>query len=83
MNAFNGVNLASASIITSVEYATKLGVPKDKWVYVTGGAGSNDSSNFWERLNYYSSPAIEYSIDKALESAGITKDKIDCFDFYS
>jgi hypothetical protein len=45
MNAFNGVNLASACIITSVEYATKLGVPQDKWVYITGGAGSNDSSN--------------------------------------
>ncbi|KAM0244252.1 hypothetical protein ACHAP5_006465 [Fusarium lateritium] len=83
MNAFNGVNLASACIITSVEYATKLGVPRDKWVYVTGGAGSNDSPNFWERSNYYSSPAIEYSIDKALESAGITKDEIHCFDFYS
>ncbi|WZH46882.1 TLP1_add_C domain-containing protein [Fusarium acuminatum] len=83
MNAFNGVNLASACIVTSVEYATKLGVPQDKWVYITGGAGSNDKSNFWERSNYFSSLAIEYSIDKALESAGITKDEIDCFDFYS
>jgi hypothetical protein len=45
MNAFNGVNLASACIVTSVEYATKLGVPQDKWVYITGGAGSNDKSN--------------------------------------
>ncbi|KAF5683545.1 hypothetical protein FDENT_7157 [Fusarium denticulatum] len=83
MNAFNGVNLAAACIITSVEYATKLGVPQDKWVYMAGGAGSNDSSHFWERANYFSSPAIEYSIDKALESAAITKNEIDCFDFYS
>lgn len=45
MNAFNGVNLAAACIITSTEYATKLGVPREKWVYVTGGAGSNDSSD--------------------------------------
>jgi hypothetical protein len=45
MNAFNGVNLAAACIITSVEYATKLGVPREKWVYITGGAGSNDSSD--------------------------------------
>ncbi|RKL51692.1 hypothetical protein BFJ70_g409 [Fusarium oxysporum] len=83
MNAFNGVNLAAACIITSAEYATKLGVPQDKWVYITGGAGSNDSSHFWERANYFSSPAIEYSIDKALESAALTKNEIDCFDFYS
>ncbi|GKU07933.1 hypothetical protein FLAG1_10956 [Fusarium langsethiae] len=83
MNAFNGVNLAAACIITSVEYAMKLGVPREKWVYITGGAGSNDSSDFWERSNYHSSPAIEYSIDNALEAAGLSKDKIDCFDFYS
>ncbi|KAF4341928.1 hypothetical protein FBEOM_4094 [Fusarium beomiforme] len=83
MNAFNGVNLAAACIITTVEYATKLKVPQDKWVYITGGAGSNDSSHFWERSNYFSSPAIEYSIDKALESAALTKNEIDCFDFYS
>ncbi|RKK80449.1 hypothetical protein BFJ69_g4255 [Fusarium oxysporum] len=83
MNAFNGVNLAAACIITSAEYATKLGVPQDRWVYITGGAGSNDSSHFWERANYVSSPAIEYSIDKALESAALTKNEIDCFDFYS
>ncbi|RGP78817.1 hypothetical protein FLONG3_3015 [Fusarium longipes] len=83
MNAFNGVNLAAACIITSVEYATKLGVPREKWVYITGGAGSNDSSDFWERSNYYSSPAIEYSIDNALNAAGLTKNEIDCFDFYS
>lgn len=37
----------------------------------------------WERANYLSSPAIEYSIDKALESAAFTKNEIDCFDFYS
>ncbi|KAL6914781.1 hypothetical protein FSST1_012541 [Fusarium sambucinum] len=83
MNAFNGVNLAAACIITSVEYATKLGVPREKWVYLTGGAGSNDSQDFWERKNYYSSPAIEYSIDNALKAAGLAKDEIDCFDFYS
>ncbi|VTO91863.1 unnamed protein product [Fusarium graminearum] len=83
MNAFNGVNLAAACIITSTEHATKLGIPREKWVYVTGGAGSNDSSDFWERSNYYSSPAIEYSIDNALKAAGLEKDEVDCFDLYS
>lgn len=45
MNAFNGVNLAAACIITSTELALKLRVPQEKWVYLNGGAGSNDSSD--------------------------------------
>lgn len=44
MNAFNTVNLAGACILTSTEHAQKLGIPKDKWVYVLGGAGTSDSS---------------------------------------
>lgn len=37
----------------------------------------------WERSNFYSSPAIEYSIDNALKAAGLTKDEVECYDFYS
>jgi hypothetical protein len=43
MNAFNSVNLAAACIITSVAKAQALGIPKDKWAYVLGGAGADDS----------------------------------------
>lgn len=42
MNAFNTVNLAAAVLVTSVELATKLGVPKEKWVYPLGGAGRKE-----------------------------------------
>lgn len=68
MNAFNGVNLASACIVTSAEYATKLGVPQDKWVYITGGAGSNDSSNCEIRSFY-----LFYSDANTLNSLGTIK----------
>jgi hypothetical protein len=44
MNAFNSVNLAGALILTSTEYAEELGIPKDKWVYVLGGAGTADNA---------------------------------------
>ena len=44
MNAFNTVNLAGACILTSTEHAQKLGIPKDKWVHVLGGAGTSDSN---------------------------------------
>lgn len=43
MNAFNTVNLSAACILTSVEYATKLGIPQSKWIYPLGGAGTRDS----------------------------------------
>ncbi|KAM3444367.1 hypothetical protein NHJ13734_001484 [Beauveria thailandica] len=46
MNAFNGVNLSAACILTSTEHADKLGIPKDKWVYILGGAGTHEKDNF-------------------------------------
>jgi hypothetical protein len=43
MNAFNTVNLAATCILTSVEYAKKLGIPENRWTYILGGAGTSDS----------------------------------------
>ncbi|CAM1506231.1 Fc.00g058720.m01.CDS01 [Cosmosporella sp. VM-42] len=83
MSAFNTVNLAAACILTSVEYAEKLGIPQDKWVYVLGGAGTSDTHNFWERSNYSSSPSLEQSLDGAVVTSGITREAVDCFDIYS
>ncbi|KAK6431089.1 hypothetical protein LTR95_012754 [Oleoguttula sp. CCFEE 5521] len=83
MNAFNTVNLAGACILTSVEFAQELGIPKSKWVYALGGAGTRDSNEFWERPNYHSSPSISRSIDASLEISGLTKEDIDLYDFYS
>lgn len=41
------------------------------------------TSTVWERPNYYYSPALSMAIDGALDASGLTKDKIDYFDFYS
>lgn len=43
MNAFNSVNLAGACLLTSTDYAKKLGIPSEKWIYLLGGAGTRDS----------------------------------------
>ncbi|OAQ99293.1 hypothetical protein LLEC1_06889 [Akanthomyces lecanii] len=83
MNAFNGVNLSAACILTSTEHAEKLGIPKDKWVYILGGAGTHEKDDFWQRPGFASSPAITNSLDSALQVSGLTKDQIDVFDFYS
>jgi hypothetical protein len=45
MNAFNTVNLAGAIILTSASYAEELGIPKSKWIYPLGGAGTSDSGD--------------------------------------
>ncbi|KUJ06859.1 uncharacterized protein LY89DRAFT_661468 [Mollisia scopiformis] len=83
MNAFNNVNLAATCLLTSTEYAKELGIPEDRWIYPLGGAGTSNAANFWERPNFYSSPAISRSLDEALKVSGLAKDEIDVFDFYS
>ena len=45
MNAFNTVNLAAAVLLTSTDYAQKLGIPQEKWIYPLSGAGTQDSPN--------------------------------------
>ncbi|KAK6504597.1 hypothetical protein TWF481_006536 [Arthrobotrys musiformis] len=83
MNAFNNVNLAGAVILTSTEFAEELGVPKSKWIYALGGAGTQDSTYFWLRPNYYSSPAITQSLDAALRVSNLSTADIDIYDLYS
>ncbi|EPS44194.1 hypothetical protein H072_1830 [Dactylellina haptotyla CBS 200.50] len=83
MNALNTVNLACAVVLTSTEYAREMGVPETKWIYPLGGAGTQDSGDFWLRPNYYSSPAISQSIDAALKASGTSKWNIDIYDLYS
>ncbi|KAH8815474.1 hypothetical protein F5884DRAFT_180194 [Xylogone sp. PMI_703] len=83
MNAFNTVNLAGACLLTSTDLAEELGVPKEKWIYPLGGAGTSDSNDFWERPNFYSSPSISRSLDMALELSGLKADQVDMFDIYS
>lgn len=48
-----------------------------------GGAGTQDSDNFWERPNFYSSPAVSHTLDAGLEACGLDKTDIDMYDFYS
>ncbi|KAH6722885.1 hypothetical protein BKA61DRAFT_533552 [Leptodontidium sp. MPI-SDFR-AT-0119] len=83
MNAFNNINLAGSSVLTSTEYAKEIGIPESKWVYPLGGAGSSDATEFWQRPNFHSSQAISMSLDEGLRVSGVTKDEIDIFDFYS
>ncbi|KAJ5175787.1 Thiolase [Penicillium canariense] len=83
MNAFNAVNLAAACVITSTEFAKKLQVPEERWIYPLGGAGSRERNLFWERPNFFQCSAISDSLDNCLGNSGITSREIDIYDFYS
>ncbi|CAK7231625.1 hypothetical protein SCUCBS95973_007981 [Sporothrix curviconia] len=83
-NAFNTVNLSAAVILTSVGHAQELGIAPSQWVYVLGGAGTNDRENWWERTNFFSSQSLEQAIDATIGVSGIgSRDNIDAYDFYS
>lgn len=43
MNAFNDVNLAGACILTSTEFAERMGIPREKWIFSLGGGRAEDS----------------------------------------
>jgi hypothetical protein len=83
MNAFNTVNLASALILTSTATAKALNIPSSKWIYPLGGAGTQDSPEFWFRPNFYSSPSISHSIDTALSITDTNKAELGLIDIYS
>lgn len=77
------VDQAAAILMMSVARARKMGIPKEKWVYLHGCADVNDKWLLSGRVNYHSSPAIKLAADKALEMAGIGIGDIDIFDLYS
>ncbi|MDY6933782.1 MAG: acetyl-CoA acetyltransferase, partial [Spirochaetota bacterium] len=83
MNSIMNVNQAAGVIVTSNEIAEKLSIPKNKWVYLHGGAEANDKWFVSDRVSYTISPAIREISKTALEMAGITLDQIDFFDLYS
>ncbi|KAI4848003.1 hypothetical protein E4T44_00739 [Aureobasidium sp. EXF-8845] len=58
-------------------------ITQDRWIHILGGAGTQDSDNFWERPDFHSSPAISRTLDAGLEACGLNKTDIDMYDFYS
>lgn len=72
-------------VMMSTEMATKLGVPKSKWIYIHGGAGGQDSKDVLERSCYYRSFAMEQSFEAAVAVSGLKRGlaEIDLIDLYS
>jgi acetyl-CoA C-acetyltransferase len=83
MNSNNMVDQAAALILTSVENATRLQIPTERWVYPYAGTDAHDTYAISERAELYRSPAIRIGGGRALALAGVAIDDVDYVDLYS
>jgi acetyl-CoA C-acetyltransferase len=83
MNSNNMVDQGAALILTSVEAATRLGIPSERWVYPYAGTDAHDTYSISERADLHKSPAIRIGGKRALELAGFGIDDMDYVDLYS
>ena len=83
MNSNAYIDQSSAIILTSVEKAKELSIPRNKWVYLHGCADAFDHWYMSERKNFYSSPAMSIVAREALEMAETSIKEMDYIDLYS
>jgi acetyl-CoA C-acetyltransferase len=83
MNSNNMVDQAAALVLTSVDTATRLQIPTERWVYPYAGTDAHDTYAISERAELYRSPAIRIGGARALALAGVGIDDVDYVDLYS
>lgn len=83
MNSNNDVDMAAALIICSAQKAASLGVPRDRWVFVTAGSDCHEHQFVSHRWSFAETPAVELGGRAALELADLTIDDVDLVDLYS
>jgi acetyl-CoA C-acetyltransferase len=83
MNSNNMVDQGAALVLTSVERATYLQIPDDRWVFPYAGTDAHDTYAIGERAEFYRSPAIRIAGQRALQLAGVGVDDLDLIDVYS
>ncbi|MEB3065495.1 acetyl-CoA acetyltransferase [[Mycobacterium] zoologicum] len=83
MNSNNMVDQGAALILTSVEKATALGIPRERWVFPHAGTDAHDTYLIGERASFAASPAIRIAGRRALELAGVGVDDLAAVDVYS
>ena len=83
MNSNNMVDQGAVLILTSVEKATYLQIPSERWVFPYAGTDSHDTYAIGERAEFNRSPAIRIAGQRALELAGAGIDDVGLIDIYS
>jgi acetyl-CoA C-acetyltransferase len=84
MSAVIDVDQSAALLMASAESASRLGISRDRWVYLVG-AGAACEEPWWvsERPAFSSCPALREAGEQALRGAGLGIDEIDLVDLYS
>lgn len=83
MNSNNMVDQGAALVLTSVEQATRLHIPAERWVFPHAGTDAYDTPAIAERHELHRSAAIRIAGRRALELAGLGVDDVDYVDLYS
>jgi acetyl-CoA C-acetyltransferase len=83
LNSNNMVDQGAALILTSVEQATRLQIPAERWVYPHAGTDAHDTSAIADRDELHRSPAIRIAGARVLQLAGLGIDDVDYVDLYS
>ena len=83
MNSNNMVDQGAVVIVASVDKASQLQIPTDRWVFPYAGTDAHDTYAVGERLELSESPAIRIGGRRALALAGVGVDDVDLIDVYS
>ncbi len=75
-------NQGAAVLIASLGKARALGIPKERMIFLHGGADAKERTPM-ERADLSAGPASVAAARRALDTAGLSLDEIDVFDFYS
>jgi acetyl-CoA C-acetyltransferase len=83
MVANNSVNQGAAIVLASYGKAKELRIPDDRIVFVGAGAAANESQDFRERSNFFSSPSLQTTIHAVLERNRIEAAQCEHVELYS
>jgi acetyl-CoA C-acetyltransferase len=77
------VDLGAAVILCSVELAQRLGVPRERWVFLRSATDCMATPLLSHRMDFLRVPTLELAGRRALELSGISVQDIAYMDFYS
>jgi acetyl-CoA C-acetyltransferase len=83
MNSNNMVDQGAALVLMSVDKATYLQIPRDRWVFPYAGTDAHDTYHISDRAEFHTSPAIRIAGNRALELAAAGIDDMALIDVYS
>ena len=77
------VDLGAAVIVCAAETAERMGVPRDRWIFLHASTDAMHPALLSHRHDYVSEPALRLAGRRALELAGTRIEDIEHLDLYS